>query len=59
MDKWEKFNKTYLPKKKDFYSNVSMEDITDSNYNHVNKDFEIINLDEHHDWYLKSDTSCF
>ena len=40
MDKWEKFNKTSLPKNKDFYSNLSMEDITDSDYNHVNKDLK-------------------
>ena len=36
-----------------------MEDITDANYMHakrVYKDFEIKNLCEYHDLYLKSDT---
>ena len=30
MDDWEKFNQTSLPKKEEFYSNLNMEDITDS-----------------------------
>ena len=30
MDDWEKFNKTSLPAKKDFYSHLNMEDITDA-----------------------------
>ena len=34
MDDWEKTNKTLLPEKEDFYSNLNMEDITDSDYNH-------------------------
>ena len=36
-----------------------MEDITDLYYNHaerVCKDFEIKNLGQYHDWYLKSNT---
>ena len=36
-----------------------MEDITDSHYNHtkrVRNDFEIKNLGEYHDLYVKSDT---
>ena len=44
MDELEKFNETSLSKKEDFYSNLNMEDITDSDYNHakrVYKDFEI------------------
>ena len=42
-----------------FYSNLNMEDITDAVYTHVKrvcKDFEIKNLGEYHDLYLKSDT---
>ena len=60
MDDWEKFNKTTLPEKEEFYSNLNMEDITDADYMHakrVCKDFEIKNLAEYHNLYLKSDTS--
>ena len=30
MDDWEKFKETSLPEKKDFYSHLNMEDITDA-----------------------------
>ena len=30
MDVWEKFNETLLPKKKDFYSHLNIEDVTDA-----------------------------
>ena len=41
MDDWEKLNKTSLPgKKKDLYSYLKMEHITDADYTHV-KSFEI------------------
>ena len=58
MDEWENFNETLLPKKERFYSNLNMEDIKDSDWNHakrVCKDFEIKNLGEYHDLYLESD----
>ena len=32
MDDLEKFSETSLPKKKDFYSHLDMEDITDTDY---------------------------
>ena len=41
---WEKFNETSLPEKEEFYSNLYMENITDSDCNHVKRicnDFEI------------------
>ena len=60
MDEWEKFNETSLPEKEGFYSNLNMGDITGPNYMHakrVCKDFEINNLGEYHDLYLKSDSS--
>ena len=44
IDDWGKFNETSLPEKEDFYSHLSMEDITDADYAHakrVYKDFEI------------------
>ena len=59
MDDWESFNETTLPKKGKFYSNLNMEDITDEDYMHgkrVCRDFEIKNLCEYHDLYLKRDT---
>ena len=54
MDDCEKFNKTSLPEKEDFYSHLNMEDITDADYAHakrVCKDFEIKNLGEYYDLY--------
>ena len=59
MDEWEKFYETSLSEKEEFYSNLIMEDITDEDYMHAKrafKDFEIQNLGEYHDIYLKSDT---
>ena len=49
----------YLKKEKYFYSQFSMEDITDADYAHakrVSKDFEIKHLGEYHDLYVQSDT---
>ena len=57
VDDMEKFNKTSLPQKEDFYSQLNMEDITDAGYTHpkrVCKDFEIKNSGEYHDMYVKS-----
>ena len=59
MDDWEKFNETILTEKEEFYSNLNMEDIADADYMHakrVCKDFEIKNIGEYHDLYLKSYT---
>ena len=44
MDDWEKFNKTTLPEKEEFYSNLNMEDITDGYQIHIKgvcRDFDI------------------
>ena len=35
MDSWERFNETSLPPKKDFYSELNLEDITDKDYSHA------------------------
>ena len=59
MDSWKKFNKTSLPSKKDFYSNLNMEDIDDIDYRHGNnvfKSFKLENLGDYHDLYVQSDT---
>ena len=37
MDSWEKFDETALPPKKDFYSNLNLEDISDEDYTHAQK----------------------
>ena len=39
MDEWEKFNEISLAKKEDFYIILNVKDITDSDYNHVKKEF--------------------
>ena len=54
MDDWEKFNKAWLPEKEGFYSNLNMEDITDSNYMQAKRVCK--DLGKYHDLYLKSDT---
>ena len=59
MDRWEKFNETALPPKKDFCSNLNLENISDEDYVHAQKVwdvFKIKNLGEYHDLYVKSDT---
>ena len=59
MDGCEKFNETLLPPKKDFYSNLNLEDISDKDYKHAQKVwdvFKIKNLGEYHDLYVQSDT---
>ena len=35
MDCWERFNETSLPPKKDFYSELTLEDISDKDYAHA------------------------
>ena len=35
MDNWENFSATSLPEKENFYSHLNMEDITDSDYEHI------------------------
>ena len=59
MDGWEKFNKTSLPGKDNFYNHLNMEDITDADYSHakrVCKDFEIKSSEEYNDFYVQSNT---
>ena len=59
MDSWEKCNKTELPPTKAFYSNLNLEVISDEDYLHAQKVwdvFKIKNLGECHDLYVQSDT---
>ena len=59
MDNWERFDKTSLPNKESFYSNLNMENIDDIDYRHGNnafKRFKLKKLGEYHDLYVQSDT---
>ena len=59
MDIWERFIETLLPDKKDFYIKLNLKDITDKDYEHAQKVweiFEIKNLGDYHDLYVQSDT---
>ena len=59
MDNWEKINETTLPPKEAFYSNLNLENISDEDYVHAQKVwevFEIKNLGEYHALYVQSDT---
>ena len=58
MDSWERFNETSLPPKKDFYSELTLENITDKDYNHAQKVFEEYCTDivDYHDFYVQTDT---
>ena len=54
MDSWERFNKTLLDKK-EFYSNLAKEDITDKNYKYAKKvweEFKLKTLGDYRDLHL-------
>ena len=58
MDSEAKFAERHLPARKDFYSLLTDEDISDSDYAHAQKVWEtfgIKNMGQYHDLYLKSD----
>ena len=59
MDSWEKFNETELSDKESFYSELNKEGITEEDYVHAQKVwdvFKIKNRGEYHDLYVQSDT---
>ena len=59
MDTWEKFDETTVPFKEDFYSELNLEGISDEDYSHVEKVwdvFELKNRGDHHDLYVQIDT---
>ena len=59
MDNWERFIETILPPQKAFYSELNLENITDKDYTHNKKVWEVSgirNLDEYHDLYAQTDT---
>ena len=58
MDAVEKFAEKKLPEKRDFYSLLADEDISEKEYQHAQKvwdTFRIENMGQYHDLYLKSD----
>ena len=62
MDSWERFNETSIAPKKAFYSELNLEDITDEDYGHGQKVwdvFEIKNQGENYDFYVLSDAIFF
>ena len=59
MDSWERFDETALPSKKDIYSNLNLEDISNKDYAHAQKFWDVFgikNLGEYHDLYVQIDT---
>ena len=55
-DSWERFNETSLPPKESLHNELSLEDISDKDYLHAQKVwdvFEIRNLGEYHDLYVQ------
>ena len=58
MDSFEKFDKTELPTKEEFYSILNNEHITDEDYSHAQNvwnTFQLQTMGEYHNLYLKSD----
>ena len=59
MDSWQRFHEESLPDKESFYRNLHLENITDEDYEHAQKVWEIFkikNLGKYHDLYVQSDT---
>ena len=59
MDSWEKIDETALPSKEAFYSNLNLENISDEDYLHAQKVwevFEIRDLGEYHNLFVRTDT---
>ena len=58
MDSWERFNEASSPDKKSFYCELNKEGITDDDYVHAQRVWEVfkINLGGYHDLYVESDT---
>ena len=58
MSSWDKFKKTQLPPIETFYSNLNMTNVSEDDYEHVQrvwKEFRIHNLGHYHDLYLRTD----
>ena len=60
MNSWKRFNETEKSSKDKFYITLNLEDISDDDYAHainVWNTFNISNLGEYHDLYVKLDTA--
>ena len=44
MDSWEKFNETSIPPKEAYYSELNLEDITDKDYQHAQKVWDVFEI---------------
>ena len=59
IDEWDKFNEKIIPSKESFYSNLTLENISETDYAHANNVFKTLNINnlgEYHDLYARSDT---
>ena len=59
MDSWEKIDETKIPPKEAFYSKLNLEGISDADYAHAQKLWEVLgikNRSEYHDLNAQSDT---
>ena len=59
IDSCQRFNEDALPLKKEFYSKLTLQDITSEDYKHAKnvwKAFNIKNIGEYHDLYVQLDT---
>ena len=58
MDSWERFDETSLPRKKDFYNEFILEDISDKDYSNAQKVFEefCTEIGDYHDLFVQYDT---
>ena len=60
MNNWNRFDETELPSKKQYYSKLRLEHITDEECEHAKRLwnlFNIKNIGEYHDLYVQSDTA--
>ena len=58
MNSWDRFNEGRLPRKEQFYSSLNMSGVNNKEYEHackVWKEFNIKNMGEYHDLYLRTD----
>ena len=59
MDNWEKFDEITIPPKEAFYSKLNLEDISDADYAHAQKVWEVFGIKDrgkYHDLYAQSNT---
>ena len=58
MSSWNKFKEPQLPSIEAFYSNLNMSNVSEGDYEHAQrvwKEFNIHNLGDYHDLYLRTD----